>query len=139
MSTNLIKITLPKHIVNHNEPNKQNCEMTTEINKNENKRVLPPNSKFKTRLSRDNIENDKNFVNINKNEVLKKINFDKTFQVQAKQSIYTKIPNVRLKESNKKICTKLSLNASKHEIDIKNQTLDSINLEEVNSAKDKKE
>ena len=146
MSTNLIRITIPKNVKNLNQSNKLNLEQNTQ---NSKKKFLPPNSKsskmdvkFNTKISRDNIENDKNFVNTNKNEVTKKLNFDKTIQPLPNKNIYQKVPNGRfpfLKDSNKKIVTKLSSNASRKDIEMKNHTNDSINFDDLNPNNSKKD
>jgi hypothetical protein len=141
MSSNLIRITVPKKTKSINETINNNVDQVIQTQKKDIRKFIPPNSKsfkndlkFKTKISRENIENDKNLLNISKNEVSKKLSFERTLQHQlSKPNLnQNKIPNgkfVNLKDSYKKSVTKLSSNTSRRDIEMKNQTNDSIHLE----------
>ena len=139
MSTNLIRIIIPKKINPQNLQSKPQ-DQVAQTYKKEVKKFLPPNSKslkmdlkFKSRLGRENIENDKNIANVNKNDVSKKLNFDKNIQITSKNVNFQKIPNgkfINIKDSSKKSTVKMDSNLSKKDIEMKNQTMDSIILDD---------
>jgi len=146
MSSNLIRITIPKKTKSINETINNNVDQVVQTQRKDIRKFIPPNSKsfkadlkFKTKISRENIENDKNLLNVSKNnEVSKKLSFEKSLQQQPSKSnlIQNKIPNgkfINLKDSYKKAVTKLNSNTSRRDIEMKNQTNDSIQLEDSHS------
>jgi len=145
MSSNLIRITIPKKTKSINETINNNVDQVIQTQRKDIRKFIPPNSKsfkadlkFKTKISRENIENDKNLLNVSKNEVSKKLSFEKSLQQQPSKSNLNqnKIPNgkfINLKDSYKKAVTKLSSNTSRRDIEMKNQTNDSIQLEDSHS------
>ena len=145
MSSNLIRITIPKKTKSINDTTNPCMDQVIQTHRKDIKKFIPPNSKsfkadlkFKTKISRENIENDKNLLNISKNEVSKKLSFEKSLQQQPSKSnlIQNKIPNgkfINLKDSYKKAVIKISSNTSRRDIEMKNHTNDSIQIEDSHS------
>jgi hypothetical protein len=147
MSTNLVRITIPKKVKTLNQPLKPAGEQMAQTYKKEVKKFLPPNSKslkvdtkFKSRLSKENIENDKNFGNVKPQDISKKLNFEKQLQANpSKANIgFQRIPSGKI--SNLKERNKLNSNTSRKDIEMRNQTFDSIHMEDCVSVNfDKKD
>lgn len=134
MSTNLVRITIPKKSINNLHQTKPNPDQNSQTHKKEVKRFFPPNSKslkvdnkFKSKISKENNENDKNAINVVKHEVTKKLTFEKHLNPNpSKTSIgFNRIPSGKittLKELTKNERSRVNSTTSKKDVEMKNET-----------------